>query len=96
MRVILADSHSNIEQGQSLLRKIPVIDGWGFKQSSDIKPIATDGFLPVAQFPTVVQLDLLANGLIPDPYIGTNEVYWQSINIRVECNVADMVSGSSG
>ncbi|KAI5843078.1 hypothetical protein DFP73DRAFT_95198 [Morchella snyderi] len=55
------------------LRKIPLDKGWRVKQSSNVKPIATS-YIPVAQFPTVVHLDLLANDLIPDPYIGTNEV----------------------
>lgn len=74
MRVIVADSRSGRDQGQALLQQIPIVDCWEVKQSSNIRPIAADGFVPVAQFPTVVQLDLLANGLIPDPYIGTNEV----------------------
>lgn len=55
------------------LRRIPLDKDWRVKQSSNIKPIATS-YIPVAQFPTVVHLDLLANNLIPDPYIGTNEV----------------------
>lgn len=35
-------------------------------------------FWPVAQFPTNIHLDLLHNGLIPDPFIGKNEtdVQW--------------------
>lgn len=77
MRVLVADSRDPScaeDDSQDQLRKIPILENWEFKQASDIKPIATDRFLPVAQFPTVVQLDLLANGLIPDPYIGTNEV----------------------
>lgn len=72
MRDIEADSR--LCRDQTLLRKILIVDRWEVKQSSNIKSIAADGFVPVAQFPTVVQLDLLANGLIPDPYIGTNEV----------------------
>lgn len=75
MRVTVADGRSGRGQGgQALLRKIPIVDCWEVKQSSNVRPIAADGFVPVAQFPTVVQLDLLASGLIPDPYIGTNEV----------------------
>lgn len=89
MRVTVADNRSDAAgrgQGQDLLQKIPIETGWEVKQSSNIRPIATDRFVPVAQFPTVVQLDLLANGLIPDPYIGTNEVCQQSIDIqRVTC-----------
>jgi beta-mannosidase len=43
---------------------------WTFKQADrkDAK------FLPVAQFPTNVHLDLLANDMISDPFIGKNEV----------------------
>lgn len=40
-----------------------VHDGWTFKQAN--KPDL--GFRPVAQFPTVIHLDLLHHGLIPDP-----------------------------
>lgn len=53
---------------------IPLDKGWEFKQADkkDAK------FLPVAQFPTNVHLDLLAHGLIPDPFVGKNErdVQW--------------------
>ncbi|KAI9836995.1 MAG: hypothetical protein M1819_000644 [Sarea resinae] len=52
----------------------PLNEGWTFKQADD----AASKFLPVAQFPTNVHLDLLANGLIPDPYYSQNEndVQW--------------------
>lgn len=49
---------------------IPVDKNWEFKQVND-----NDAkFLPVAQFPTNVHLDLLHHGLIPDPYVGKNEL----------------------
>ncbi|KAI1076188.1 glycoside hydrolase family 2 protein [Whalleya microplaca] len=52
----------------------PIDKGWEFRQADreDSK------YLPVAQFPTNVHLDLLAHKLIPDPYIGKNEndVQW--------------------
>jgi beta-mannosidase len=52
----------------------PIDKSWTFKQadSKDAK------FLPVAQFPTNVHLDLIANGIISDPFIGKNEndVQW--------------------
>ena len=52
------------------LRKVQRIDrGWSFKQADD----TNSQFLPVAQFPTNVHLDLLHHGLIPDPYLGKNE-----------------------
>lgn len=49
---------------------IPVDKNWEFKQADkdDAK------FLPVAQFPTNVHLDLIHHGIIPDPYIGKNEL----------------------
>ncbi len=53
---------------------IPVDKNWVFKQADD----EFSKFLPVAQFPTNVHLDLLHNNLIPDPFIGKNEndVQW--------------------
>ena len=42
---------------------------WNFRQTS-----SQDDFLPVAQFPTNIHLDLLHHGLIPDPFIGKNEL----------------------
>lgn len=53
---------------------ININEGWCFKQ------VGNDNakFLPVAQFPTNVHLDLIHNNLIPDPFIGKNEnlVQW--------------------
>ncbi|EHA54255.1 beta-mannosidase [Pyricularia oryzae 70-15] len=48
----------------------PIDNNWEFKQADK------DGaeFLPVAQFPTNVHLDLLHHKLIPDPFIGKNEL----------------------
>ncbi|KAH8596777.1 glycoside hydrolase superfamily [Bisporella sp. PMI_857] len=58
----------------SIHHVIPINKNWTFKQadSKDSK------FLPVAQFPTNVHLDLIANGIIDDPFIGKNEqdVQW--------------------
>jgi len=51
---------------------IPVDKGWEFRQAD--KSEEESKFLPVGQFPTNVHLDLLANGLIPDPFIGKNEL----------------------
>ena len=58
----------------SLRTVSPVNEGWWFRQKDD----PSSGFLPVAQFPTNVHLDLLFHGLIPNPVIGTNEnlVQW--------------------
>ncbi|KAG9241152.1 glycoside hydrolase superfamily [Calycina marina] len=47
----------------------PLDDNWTFKQADD----EASKFLPVAQFPTNVHLDLIAHGIIADPFIGKNE-----------------------
>ncbi|KAJ0382998.1 hypothetical protein COL922a_011384 [Colletotrichum nupharicola] len=48
----------------------PIDKNWHFKQADkqDAKP------LPVSQFPTNVHLDLIHHGVIPDPFIGKNEL----------------------
>lgn len=52
-------------------RQVVAIDkNWQFKQADS----QNSDFLPVAQFPTNVHLDLMHHGLIPDPYIGKNEL----------------------
>ena len=53
---------------------IPIDKGWTFKQVDD----ESSNFLPVAQFPTNVHLDLMHHNLIPDPFVGKNEnlVQW--------------------
>lgn len=53
---------------------IPLDKGWTFKQADK----EDSKFLPVAQFPTNVHLDLIANGIIADPFMGKNEndVQW--------------------
>ena len=52
----------------------PIEKNWTFKQADN----KDSKFLPVAQFPTNVHLDLIANKIIPDPFIGKNEnnVQW--------------------
>ena len=52
----------------------PINKGWTFKQVDD----ESSKFLPVAQFPTNVHLDLMHHNIIPDPFIGKNEnvVQW--------------------
>jgi len=68
--------HSNPEVLSTMSKHItiPIDQGWTFKQvdKKDAK------FLPVAQFPTNVHLDLIANGIIADPFMGKNEndVQW--------------------
>ncbi|OJD28359.1 hypothetical protein ACJ73_00230 [Blastomyces percursus] len=51
-------------------RVIALNEGWIFKQADDEKA----QFLSVSQFPTNVHLDLMHHGLIPDPFIGKNEL----------------------
>lgn len=53
--------------------------GWEFKQVGAVGvPDPSDEFLPVAQFPTNIHLDLMVHEKIPDPFIGLNEykVQW--------------------
>ena len=52
---------------------IPIDKNWEFRQAGKAEK-GDSKFLPVAQFPTNVHLDLLHNGLIPDPFIGKNEL----------------------
>jgi beta-mannosidase len=48
--------------------------GWQFKQVGVLGvPEWNHDFLPVAQFPTNVHLDLMAHNMIPDPFLGLNE-----------------------
>lgn len=49
---------------------IPIDRNWEFRQADK----ADSKFLPVSQFPTNVHLDLMSHGLIPDPFIGKNEL----------------------
>ncbi|CZR61080.1 related to beta-mannosidase [Phialocephala subalpina] len=56
------------------LQRIPITKNWTFKQSTTLNNSTASSFLPVAQFPTVAHIDLLHHGLIPDPYIDTNEL----------------------
>lgn len=54
---------------------IPINQQWTFKEAD--KDDST--YLPVGQFPTNVHLDLLSHKLIPDPFIGKNELNVQWI-----------------
>ncbi len=56
------------------LQRIPINKNWEFKQETKLGNGAASSYLPVAQFPTVAHIDLLHHGLIPDPYIDTNEL----------------------
>lgn len=63
----------------SVFTSTDLCSNWEFKQIDAVGvPTPNDKFLPVAQFPTNIHLDLLAHNLIPDPFIGLNEykVQW--------------------
>ncbi len=60
------------------LAAVPVDQGWVFKQADQ----DDSHWLPVGQFPTNVHLDLLANKLIPDPFMGKNEELVQWVGER--------------
>lgn len=53
---------------------VPLTEGWTFREHTS----SSKNWLPVAQFPTNIHLDLLAHNLIPDPFHGKNEnqVQW--------------------
>lgn len=48
----------------------PIDKNWTFKQVDD----ENSASLPVAQFPTNIHLDLIHHKIIPDPFIGKNEI----------------------
>ena len=56
------------------LQRTPIDSGWSFKQADG----PDSAFLPVAQFPTNIHLDLMHHGKIPDPLLDANaaEVQW--------------------
>ncbi|KAM3433904.1 hypothetical protein NHJ13734_006244 [Beauveria thailandica] len=79
----------------ALIRQ-PLVHGWTLQQQG----WASDEWLPVANVPTQVHVDLLANDRIPDPFVDFNEraVQWIGENIwiyRVEF-VAPAASNASG
>lgn len=49
-------------------QRTPLDSGWTFKQASK----AESSFLPTAQFPTAIHLDLMHHGIIPDPFLNEN------------------------
>lgn len=55
------------------LERIPISSGWTFKQATN----ADSSFLPTAQFPTAIHLDLMHHGIIPDPYLDANAAKMQ-------------------
>src|SRR5277367_445170 len=57
----------------------PINQNWTFKQADK----KNSKWLSVSQFPTSVHLDLIANGLISDPFIGKNELDCQWVGEAV-------------
>ncbi|KAM5355288.1 hypothetical protein ACJ41O_001934 [Fusarium nematophilum] len=57
----------------------PINQNWHFKQATE----DDSSYLPVAQFPTNVHLDLLHHDKIPDPFAGKNELQVQWIGETV-------------
>ncbi|KAL1962656.1 hypothetical protein VTN77DRAFT_9290 [Rasamsonia byssochlamydoides] len=60
-------------------RIIPIESGWMFKNTSE----PDSSFMPVAQFPTAIHLDLIKHGKIPDPFLDTNEAAVQWVGEEV-------------
>ncbi|PGH23804.1 hypothetical protein AJ80_02052 [Polytolypa hystricis UAMH7299] len=58
---------------------IAISSDWVFKQADH----EDSQFLPVAQFPTNVHLDLMHHDKIPDPFLGKNEIDVQWIGEKV-------------
>lgn len=56
------------------LQRVNIDQGWCFKDSKD----PNSAYLPVAQFPSSIHLDLQHHGKIPDPFLDRNEsqVQW--------------------
>lgn len=75
---------------------IPIDQNWTFKEAG--KDDST--YLTVGQFPTNVHLDLLSHKLIPDPFIGKNELEVQWIGekawvYRTSFPTPSSISGSA-
>jgi beta-mannosidase len=60
-------------------QRVALDKGWKFKNASEEE----SSFLPVAQFPTNIHLDLLKHGKIPDPFLDTNEAAVQWVGEEV-------------
>lgn len=51
-------------------KSIPIDQNWHFKQAGE----QDSHYRPVSQFPTQIHLDLLHHKLMPDPFVGKNEL----------------------
>jgi len=72
-------SHSHSSASMSKRSVTPINKNWTFKQANK----KDSKFLQVSQFPTNVHLDLIAHGLISDPFIGKNELDCQWVGEAV-------------
>jgi beta-mannosidase len=81
-------TNDEITDGESWIarRVFPLNEKWKFKEASD------SSWLPVAQFPTNVHLDLLHHGKIPDPFLEQNEtaVQWVGEKVWIYCTEFDV------
>ncbi|KAE8377273.1 glycoside hydrolase superfamily [Aspergillus bertholletiae] len=60
-------------------KSLELSQGWQFRDASDSNPQA---WRSVSSVPTVVHLDLIEHGVIPDPFIGINELQVQWVGER--------------
>ncbi|KZL79027.1 glycosyl hydrolase family 2 [Colletotrichum incanum] len=75
-----ANTHPSHNEPQAMASRIviPIDQKWQFKQADK----GDSELLAVSQFPTNVHLDLLHHKVIPDPFIGKNELDVQWIGER--------------
>ncbi|KAK2027593.1 family 2 glycosyl hydrolase [Colletotrichum zoysiae] len=76
----VSNSHSSCQQPQAMASRtvIPIDKNWQFKQADQ----DDSELLAVSQFPTNVHLDLIHHKVIPDPFIGKNELDVQWVGER--------------
>ncbi|OOO13015.1 glycoside hydrolase family 2 immunoglobulin domain protein beta-sandwich [Aspergillus oryzae] len=60
-------------------KSLELSQGWQFRDASDSSP---EAWRSVSNVPTVVHLDLIEQGVIPDPFIGMNELQVQWVGER--------------
>jgi beta-mannosidase len=72
-------SHSHSSISMSKRSVAPINKNWTFKQADK----KDSKYLKVSRFPTNVHLDLIAHGLISDPFIGKNELDCQWVGEAV-------------
>lgn len=83
------------------LQHVPLTKDWQFKQSTHLNNSCASEWLTVSKVPTVAHIDLLHRGLIPDPYIDTNELECLWVNdadwsYRTSFLTPDVIVSGSG